>query len=45
MDAVHMLSYNKTELNLLQSKGEGIPKEIMKKLAENKFQASDSTQH
>jgi hypothetical protein len=37
MDAAHMSSYNKTKLDLLQSEGEGIPKEIVKKLAENKF--------
>jgi hypothetical protein len=43
MDAAHMSSYNKTELDLLQSEGEGIPKEIVKKLAENKFRSPDST--
>ncbi len=37
IDAVNMGSYNKTELNLLQSEGEGIPKEMVKKLADNKF--------
>jgi hypothetical protein len=45
MDAAHMSSYNKTELDLLQSEGEGIPKEIVKKLAENKFRSPDSTHH
>jgi hypothetical protein len=37
MDAVSMTSYNKTELDLLQSEGEGIPKEMVKKLTENRF--------
>ncbi len=32
-----MSSYNKEELDLLQSEGEGVPKEIVKTLAENKF--------
>jgi hypothetical protein len=45
MDAANMSSYNKTELDLLQSEGEGIPKEIVRKLAENKFQTPDSTHH
>jgi hypothetical protein len=45
MDAASMSSYNKTELDLLQSEGEGIPKEIVKKLAENKFRSPDNTHH
>ncbi len=38
-----MSSYNRTELDLLQSEGEGIPKEIVKKLTENKFCSPDTT--
>jgi hypothetical protein len=36
MDAANMGSYNKTELDLLQSDGEGTPKEMVRKLVENK---------
>jgi hypothetical protein len=32
IDAANMGSYNKTELDLLQSEGEGIPKDMVKKL-------------
>jgi hypothetical protein len=32
MDAANMSSYNKTELDLLQSEGIGIPKEMIKSL-------------
>jgi hypothetical protein len=45
MDALNMSSYNKTELDLLQSEGEGIPKEIVRKLAENKFRTPENTHH
>jgi hypothetical protein len=45
MDAANMSSYNRTELDLLQSEGEGIPKEIVKKLAENKFRYPHTTHH
>jgi len=45
IDAACMGSYNKTELDLLQSEGEGIPKEMVKKLAENKFKFPTSTHH
>jgi hypothetical protein len=39
-----MGSYNKMELDLLQSEGgDGIPKEMVKKLAENKFKYPKST--
>jgi hypothetical protein len=43
MDALNMSSYNKTELDLLQSEGEGIPKEIVRKLAKNKFRTPENT--
>jgi hypothetical protein len=45
IDAANMSSCNKTELNLLQSEGEGIPKEMVKKLVENKFKHPDTTHH
>jgi hypothetical protein len=45
MDAANMSSYNRTELDLLQSEGEGIPKELVKKLAENKFRYPYTTHH
>jgi hypothetical protein len=45
MDAASMSSYNRTKLDLLQSEGEGIPKEIVRKLAENKFCTPDNTHH
>jgi hypothetical protein len=35
IDAAQMSCFNQTELDLLQSEGEGIPKEIVKKLYEN----------
>jgi len=41
-DAANMLSCNKTELDILDE-GEGIPKDMAKKLAENKFTYPDST--
>jgi hypothetical protein len=43
IDAANMTCFNQTELELLQSKGEGIPKDIVKKLSENKFKAPTST--
>jgi hypothetical protein len=43
LDAAQMTNFNQTELNLLQSEGEGIPKEIVKKLSENKFKTPMST--
>jgi hypothetical protein len=45
MDAANISSYNKTKLDLLQSEGEGIPKEMVKKLAENKFHYPCTTHH
>jgi len=45
IDAACMGSYNKTGLDLLQSEGEGIPKEMAKKLAENKFKFPTITHH
>jgi hypothetical protein len=45
IDAANMTSCNKTELDLLQSEGEGIPKEMVKKLAENKFKFPSSSHH
>jgi hypothetical protein len=45
IDASTIPSCNNTELDLLQSEGEGIPKEIVKKLAENKFKHPNTTHH
>jgi hypothetical protein len=45
IDAAQMSCFNQTELDLLQSEGEGIPKEIVKKLSENKFKAPKNTHH
>jgi hypothetical protein len=45
IDAANMGNYNKTELDLLQSEGEGIPKEMVKKLAENKFKYPSTSHH
>jgi hypothetical protein len=45
IDAANMGSYNKTELDLLQSEGEGIPKDMVKKLAENKFKYPFCSHH
>lgn len=42
MDAAQMTSCNKTELDILDE-GEGIPKDIARKLAENKFNYPDTT--
>jgi hypothetical protein len=43
VDAANMSCFNHTELELLQSEGEGIPKEIVKKLSENKFKTLHSS--
>jgi hypothetical protein len=43
LDAALMMNFNQTELDLLQSEGEGIPKDIMKKLLENKFKTPTTT--
>jgi len=43
LDAVLMTNFNQTELDLLQSKGEGVPKDIVKKLSENKFKTPTTT--
>jgi hypothetical protein len=45
VDAVNMGSYNNTELDILQSEGEGTPKEMVKKLAKNKFKFPTITHH
>jgi hypothetical protein len=45
MDATDISSYNRTKLYLLQSEGEGIPKETVKKLAKNKFCYPYTTHH
>jgi hypothetical protein len=43
VDAANMTCFNQTELELLQSEGEGIPKDIVKKLSENKFKSPTSS--
>jgi len=43
LDAAHMTNFNQTELDLLQSEGEGIPKDMVKKLSENKFKTPTTT--
>jgi len=43
LDAALMTNFNQTELDLLQSEGEGIPKDIVKKLSENKFKTPTTT--
>ncbi len=43
MDAAHISCFNQTELELLQSEGEGIPKDIVKKLSENRFKTPQTT--
>lgn len=45
IDAATMKLHNKMELDLLQSEGEGIPNEMVKKLAESKFKYSMITHH
>jgi hypothetical protein len=45
MDAATVPSYYKMELDLLQSEAEGIPKEIVRKLTENKFHFPNITHH
>jgi hypothetical protein len=43
LDAALMTNFNQTELDLLQSEGEGIPKDMVKKLSENKFKTPTTT--
>jgi hypothetical protein len=43
LDAALMTNFNQMELDLLQSEGEGIPKDIVKKLSENKFKTPSTT--
>jgi hypothetical protein len=45
MDAADPPTYNKTKIDLQQSEGEDIPKEIVKKLAGDKFWTPDTTHH
>jgi hypothetical protein len=45
IDASSLPSCNNTELDLLQFEGEGIPKEMVRKLAEHKFKHPDTTHH
>jgi hypothetical protein len=45
IDAANLNSYNKTGLDLLQSEGEGIPKEMVKELTKNKFKFPTVTHH
>lgn len=40
-----MSCFNQTELDHLQSEGEGIPKDIMEKVSENKFKTPYSAHH
>jgi len=44
VDASQLSCFNQTELDLFQSEGDGIPKDIVKKLSENKFK-SPTTSH
>jgi hypothetical protein len=43
IDASHMANYNKLELDVLLTKGDSIPKDVAKKLTENKARCPDST--
>ncbi len=43
--AAQMSCFNQTELDLLQSEGKGIPKEIVKKLSKNKFKTPKTMHH
>jgi hypothetical protein len=43
IDAANISCLNQTELELLQTEGEDIPKDIVKKLSENKFKSPTST--
>jgi hypothetical protein len=43
IEASHMASYNKLELDVLLTKGDSIPKDIARKLTENKSKCPDST--
>ncbi len=42
-DAAHLSCFNQTELDLFQSEGDGIPKDVVKKLSENKFKSPTNT--
>jgi hypothetical protein len=42
--AANMANYNKIELDVLLTKGDSIPKELVKKLTKNKAKCPDSTQ-
>jgi hypothetical protein len=43
VDAANMPCFSQTELELLPSEGEGIPKDIVKTLLENKFKSHTSS--
>ena len=43
IEAANMANYNKIELDVLLTKGDSIPKELVKKLTENKAKCPDST--
>jgi hypothetical protein len=45
MEAANMSNYNKIELEILLTKGDSIPKEVAKKLTENKAKCPDNTHH
>jgi hypothetical protein len=45
IDAANMANYKKIELEILLMKGDGIPKEIAKKLPENKAKCPETTHH
>jgi hypothetical protein len=44
IDAANMSCFNQTEFELLQSEWEGISKDVVKKLSENKFKSPVTTQ-
>jgi hypothetical protein len=43
IEAAHMANYNKLELDVLLTKGDSIPKEVAKKLTENKAKCPENT--
>jgi hypothetical protein len=45
IEAASMSNYNKIELEILLMKGDSIPKEVAKKLTENKAKCPDTTHH
>jgi undecaprenyl pyrophosphate synthase len=45
MEAANMSNYNKIELEILLTKGDSIPKEVAKKLTENKAKCPENTHH